>query len=296
MFIKKANEIHNNKYDYSKVNYITGHKKIIIICKDHGEFEQLPCNHLAGQNCPICSNRHKITDELFIEKANKIHNNKYDYSEINYKNSHTLINIKCKDHGIFSQMPLNHLKGNGCYKCSNIVKNTEDFIKKSNIIHKNIYDYSKTDYISTRNKVIIICKIHGEFKQSPNDHLNDCGCPRCSIGNFSKSSIKWLNDIMIKENIFIQHADNNGEKIVILNNRKIKFDGYCEATNTVFEYFGDFFHGNPSIYNFTDINPLNKKTYGELYEETLKRVELIKNNNYNLITMWESDFNKNLKK
>ena len=156
LFILKANEIHNHKYDYSKINYINGHKKIIIICKDHGEFEQLPCNHLVGHNCPICSNRHKITNELFIEKANKIHNNKYDYSEINYKNSHTLINITCKDHGIFSQMPLNHLKGNGCYKCSNIVKNTEDFIKKSNNIHKNIYDYSKTNYINTVNNMKIL--------------------------------------------------------------------------------------------------------------------------------------------
>lgn len=100
----------------------------------------------------------------------------------------------------------------------------------------------------------------------------------------------------MKENIFIQHADNIGEKIVILNNRKLKFDGYCEASNTVYEYAGNFFHGNPSIYKSTDINPLNKKTYGELYEETLKREEIIKNNNYNLITMWESDFNKNLKK
>ncbi len=84
LFIQKANEIHNNKYDYSKVNYITG-QKIIIICKNHGEFEQLPYNYLAGHNCPICSNRHKITYELFIEKANKIYNNKYNYSEINYK-------------------------------------------------------------------------------------------------------------------------------------------------------------------------------------------------------------------
>ena len=235
-FIKKAQDIHNNKYDYSKVNYINSSYKIKIICRVHGEFEQLPYNHLSGHNCPICSNRHQITNELFIEKANKIHNNKYDYSIINYINNHTLINIICKKHGIFSQLPLNHLKGNNCYKCSNIVRNTEDFILKSNNIHKNMYDYSKTDYISTRNKIIIICKIHGEFKQSPNDHLNYSGCPKCSLGNYSKACIKWLNSIMLNKNIFIQHAENIGEKIVIINNKKIKFDGYCEETNTVYEY------------------------------------------------------------
>lgn len=292
LFIKKAIEIHGDKYDYSQVEYKDYGTNINITCKKHGTFKQSPSNHLQGQNCPICSNRHKFTNEIFIEKAQKIHGNKYDYSEINYINSHTEIKILCKEHGYFNQMPLNHLKGNQCYKCSNIVKTNDDFITKANTIHKNIYDYNKTCYNSTREKVIITCKIHGDFEQVPNDHLNGNGCQKCSMGNYSKICIEWLNNIMKKENIFIQHAENIGEKEIIINNKKVKFDGYCEKTNTVYELYGCFFHGNPNIYKSTDINPLNKKTYGELYNDTIKREEIIKKEGYKLITIWESDYYK----
>jgi hypothetical protein len=292
LFIDKANIVHNNKYDYSQVEYINGSIKVKINCKNHGIFEQLPINHLRGQNCPTCSNRHKVTNELFIEKANKIHNNKYNYSEIEYINNQTNIKILCKEHGYFFQTPQNHLKGNQCYKCSNIIKTNEDFINKSNIIHKNVYEYLKCNYNNARSKVIITCKIHGDFLQTPNDHINGCGCQKCSLGNFSKICIRWLNNIMLKENIFIQHAENIGEKEIIINKKKIKFDGYCKDTNTVYEFYGDFYHGNPKIYNSDKFNSLNKKSYGKLYEDTLKREKIIKNNDYNLITMWESDYIK----
>lgn len=295
LFIDKAINIHGTKYDYSEVEYKNSYSKIKIICKEHGVFEQLPTNHLQGQNCPICSNRFKFTNEIFIEKAQKIHGDKYDYSEINYINNNTEIKIFCREHGYFNQMPLNHLKGNQCYKCSNIVRTNNDFIIKANTIHKNIYTYDKTNYKSAQKKVIITCKIHGDFEQSPNDHLNGCGCQKCSVGNYSKICIVWLNDIMKKENIFIQHAENIGEKEIIINKKKIKFDGYCEKTNTVYELHGCFFHGNPNIYKSTDINPLNKKTFGELYNETIKRENIIKNAGYNLITIWESDYYKIIK-
>jgi hypothetical protein len=293
IFIDKANIVHNNTYDYSNVIYTHCKNKINIKCNKHGIFSQSASNHLTGQKCPKCSNRHKITNEDFIVNANKIHNNKYDYSEINYKNNHTEIKILCKEHGYFNQMPLNHLKGNQCYKCSGIVKTNDDFIKKSNIIHKNIYNYDKTIYKSTRKKVIITCKIHNDFEQSPNDHLNGCGCPKCSIGNYSKICIEWLNKIMEEENIFIQHAENIGEKEIIVDNKKIKFDGYCKKTNTVYELNGDFFHGNPKLYNLNDVNPLVKKTFEELYNNTINRENIIKKEGYNLIAIWESEYKKN---
>jgi hypothetical protein len=235
LFIQRALLIHNNKYDYSLVHYTHGKTNIKIICKMHGVFEQTPSNHLQGQNCPICSNRFKLTNEHFIEKAKIVHGDKYDYSGINYINAQTKITILCREHGNFEQLPLNHLKGNQCYKCSNIIKTNEDFIKKANIIHNNIYNYDKTVYISTRKKIIITCKTHGDFEQAPNDHINGCGCQKCPIGNYSKICINWLNSIMKLNNIFIQHAENIGEKEIIINKKKIKFDGYCEDINTVFE-------------------------------------------------------------
>ena len=88
---------------------------------------------------------------------------------------------------------------------------------------------------------------------------------------------------MKKENIFIQHAMNIGEKIIIINNNKYKVDGYCEKNNTIYEFDGDLFHGNPSKFNKDDINPITKNTYGELYEKTKIKENEIKKAGYNLI-------------
>ena len=221
-----------------------------------------------------------------------MHNYVYDYSLTNYKNVNTKIQIKCKEHGIFEQIPQYHLHGYGCYKCSNIVRNTDDFIIKSNIIHKNLYDYSNSNYVSSREPILIKCKIHGFFNQTPNDHLNGCGCQKCSLGCFSKISIKWLEDIEKNERINIQHAENIGEKKIKINNKLFKVDGYCEETNTIYEFYGDYWHGNPELYNENEIHPLNKKTFGDLYNETIERENILKKQGYNLITIWESDYYK----
>jgi hypothetical protein len=122
-FIEKANKIHNNKYDYSKVVYKKSINKVIIICPEHGEFKQRPGNHLLGIGCPKCAylsagSYHQSNTEIFIEKANKIHNNKYDYSLVNYKNNHTKVKIICPKHGIFEQRPGSHLMNIGCHYCN----------------------------------------------------------------------------------------------------------------------------------------------------------------------------------
>ncbi len=232
-----------------------------------------------------------IKEDFIILASNK-HNNKYNYDNIDFVNCNIKIKILCPDHGIFEQRPVDHLNGDQCYKCSNMVRTTDDFIIKANEIHNNIYDYSKVNYTKSHNKIIIICKNHGEFKQTANVHLKGIGCKKCSTSGYSKICIKWLEEIMFKENIFIEHAGNIGEKTVNINNKICRFDGYCKTNNTVYELYGDFFHGNPKIYKNNDINPLIKKSFGELYENTIEREYIIKNAGYNLITIWESDFKK----
>jgi hypothetical protein len=123
-------------------------------------------------------------------------------------------------------------------------------------LHNYIYDYSKTVYNGLHTPIIITCKIHGDFIQKPNDHLSGNGCQKCCLGRFSKISIELLDNIMKKENIFIQHAGNIGEKEIVIDNKRIRFDGYCENTNTVYEFHGSYFHGDPKIYNKDDINLL----------------------------------------
>lgn len=125
--------------------------------------------------------RNKLTTEEFIEKAKKIHGDKYDYSKVDYKDANTKVIIICPIHGEFKQKPASHLQGTGCPGCSNNIKlTTESFIKRAKKIHGDKYSYSKVDYKSAHTKVTIICPIHGDFEQNSNDHLLGKGCTKCS--------------------------------------------------------------------------------------------------------------------
>lgn len=148
----------------------------------------------------------------FIEKARKKHGDKYDYSKIEAINDNDHVCIICPEHGEFWQRPKNHIKGYGCTKCGrNAVSeklslNTDSFIKKAYKVHGNKYDYSKVNYINNHTKVCIICPEHGEFWQTPNDHLDNHGCIKCRDVNISKT----LSDTT---NIFIEKArKTHGDK------------------------------------------------------------------------------------
>ena len=180
-FIEKARAIHGNRYNYSKVNYVTAKTKVIIICEQHGNFEQTPSNHLSGFNCQKCAKNLKMDTNTFIERANSIHENKYDYSKVDYINADTKIIIICKEHGEFEQIPDFHLNRKcGCPKCANNITLTNfEFIEKANKVHNQKYDYSQVEYVNNRIHVTIICKEHGEFSQTPTRHFAGDGCPHC---------------------------------------------------------------------------------------------------------------------
>jgi len=116
-FITKAKEVHGDKFDYSLVTYIGAHTKVKIICPIHGEFTQPPNDHLKGFGCCKCSRKCKHTLNTFIEKANEVHNGRYDYSLVGYKNNKTNVKIICKTHGVFTKRPDTHLQGYGCPQC-----------------------------------------------------------------------------------------------------------------------------------------------------------------------------------
>lgn len=129
------------------------------------------------------------------------------------------------------------------------------------LIHGNKYDYTKFKYSGATKTSIIICSKHGNFSQILKSHLDGHGCNKCS-NNYSKKSIRWLEHIAKTSNIFIQHALNIGEYRHIY-----KFDGYCKETNTVYEFYGDYWHGNPKKYNKNIINKTVGKTMGELFKK-----------------------------
>ena len=178
-FIKRSIEIHGDKYDYNMILYTNSKTKVEIYCKNcKTSFNQKPNDHLNGKGCPHCR---KITKEKFIEKSNTIHSNKYDYSIINYVNTQTKVDIICKEHGIFQQMPSFHMTGYGCPKCCGKTLNTEEIIEEFRKIHGDKYDYSLVEYINSTTKVKIRCRIHNHiFEVTPANHKNNkSGCPKC---------------------------------------------------------------------------------------------------------------------
>jgi very-short-patch-repair endonuclease len=95
-------------------------------------FEQSPSSHLTRKTgCPICSNNKRLTTQQFIEKAEVLHEKKYDYSLVEYYKTHENVQIICPEHGEFEQLPSNHLRYNrGCPKCKAIFSNIEkDFLR-----------------------------------------------------------------------------------------------------------------------------------------------------------------------
>lgn len=251
-FIKKAIQIHNNKYDYSLVNYAGNRLKIKIICSEHGMFEQISGNHIIGQGCPKCVGFNKTTEE-FIKKANYIHNNKYDYCLVNYVNAMAKIDILCKEHGIFKQIPVMHLSGRGCPICgiekNKIcrIKTLDDFIKDAKTVHDEKYDYSLVNYEKSSKKVIIICKKHGKFNQTPNNHLRGAGCPICKESKGERN----IRNYLVKNKInFIQEKVFDDCK----NKESLFFDFHLPDYNLLIEYDGElhfknvkFFGGNKGL-------------------------------------------------
>lgn len=290
IFIEKGTNIYNGFYLYGKSIYKNSRTKIIITCPNHGDFEQLPISHLRGFKCKQCGNEDvavalSSTTNDFSIKSKAIHNNFYDYSKTIYTNNNTYVIIICPNHGEFLQTPASHLNGSGCpthaIESSRIkrVSNTQEFTTKANIVHNNFYGYLKTKYETAFKKIIITCPEHGDFNQNPGAHLMGTNCPKC-VKSVSKKETIWLNSLNI------QHRSVR----IKTDKRSFVVDGFDPKTNSIYEFYGDYWHGNPNKFNSTDFNKTVKKTFGELYNETVLRENLLKEAGYNIISMWENNF------
>lgn len=224
----------------------------------------------------------------FIERSHIKHNHKYTYEEVTYVNAHTHINIKCPDHGIWSQTPMDHLTGCGCPICGNIQKGKakslsafKKFLEFAKNKHNEKYDYDTNSYMGMTKPMTIICPIHGEFNQSPDVHKR-AGCQRCGSGPVSLSSQLWLDSLGIDIKL--------REKWIVLHDKKIKVDAYDPNNNTIYEFWGNYWHGNPRIYDSEKYNSTNKIKFKKLYDDTISRIDLIESEGYNLIQIWEDEW------
>lgn len=183
-FIEKAKQVHGDKYDYSKVNYINNRTKVCIICPEHGEFWQNPAHHIEGCGCRKCWDKSLcLQNSDFLNNAQKVHGDKYDYSKVKYVNCNTKVCIICPEHGEFWQLPNNHLRGQGCPKCGwgreKRKLSQNEFIDRLKKIHGDKYDYTKTIYAGANKKVIITCSKHGDINIYANSLLKGYNCIKC---------------------------------------------------------------------------------------------------------------------
>lgn len=228
---------------------------------------------------------------VFIQEAQTKHGNFYDYSVTEYKNYSTFVNIGCPKHGIFKIRPDHHLKGAKCPECRHSDQRelrslgTEQFVSSAIAIHGYEYHYDKVQYVNARTKVIIGCPKHGDFEQQPRAHLyQKTKCPRCSKSGSSKVEQAWLDSIGLP-------CDSTHRRVRLdLGTRSMIVDGFDPETNTVYEFHGDFWHGNPKVYSSVDFNQMTKCSFGDLYQRTKDIEKLIMSAGFNLVVCWESEF------
>lgn len=292
-FIQRSTEKHNGKYDYSLVDYTTVNRKVKIICPDHGVFEQRAGTHMnRGYGCSKCStirNTQKATKTLeeFIEEAKLVHSDKYDYSKVTYRTCKIKVEIICHEHGSFWQSPTKHISQKcGCPKCSRFYKLThQQFINRCIEKYGDTYDYSNSIYTKCRANIEVICPEHGPFRVSATNHYHlGIGCAKCG-GSISKIETKWLNFLNIPD-------DKQHRQVLLIPNRKIKVDGFDPVTNTVYEFLGDYWHGNLKIFKPDDINEVAKKTFQQLYDETVNRFKILEQEGFSVVYVWRTDFVK----
>ena len=236
------------------------------------------------------------TQDQWISDVMGKHGTLYDYSLVNYLSAHKPVTIICRKHGPFMQRANDHNMGKGCPSCANDIrsvttgnskrKSHQDFLIHAKRVHGETYDYSKTQYTSSFEKITVTCAKHGDFIQSPASHLEGYGCARCSKGRVSNTEIAWLD--LHKIPLIYRQVP------ITVGKRRVVVDGFDPSTNTVYEFYGDWWHGNPEIYPPNDMHVLLKKTYSQLYEKTIMRENLLKSHGYHMITVWENVFKASL--
>ncbi len=285
IFIEKSKLVHGERYDYSPTIYEKVMKNVTICCRIHGNFLQTPNAHLCGKGCSACSNvflREKFahTKEKFIEKSQLQHGERYDYSPVEYVNQHVKVKIICKEHGEFEQTPMKHcrnVKPQGCSKCAHSkysqtgkTSTAEEFIEKSKKIQTVEYDYSKVDYKNNRTHVIIICKEHGEFKQTPSHHLSGDRCPHCNRSKGEDLIGLYLRSLNIRFEIEKCFDDCKG------NRKRLPFDFYLPDYEILIEYDGKQHFMEVAHFGGADGFEIRKK------HDNIK-TEWAKNNNKHLL-------------
>jgi len=316
-FLEELN-IRNTKFPplilaNKKQIYSSTHEKLKFRCTNNHIVYMSPHNVLNGYGCKQCSMKNvgiknTISHTNFLDKLQK-RNEQYSRKIFlmegqNYHGTYIKLEFKCEYGHIFKTIPKVILKGHGCSECGKkISKQThqhtiEDYQRlldnrnKQNPCKK-VWLCENQTYTSQRDFMWFKCEQDHRWNARCGDIIHhNSGCPECNNKNYSLMAIDWLDTIAKQQNIYIQHVKQGGE--FLIPNTKYKVDGYCKDNNTIYEFYGDAFHGNPLLYNPDDCcHPYDDKiTAGELYKKTLEREQIIRNLGYNIVNIWELEWKK----
>lgn len=297
-FIRKAKDRHPAAgYGYDKFVYVDSRTKGTITCPAHGDFEQAPGQHILGTGCKACGwlrtgQSRQSTREAYIAKAKLVHPDAgYTYDRLVYVEARSKGVITCPVHGDFEQKLANHLTGNGCPVCADEQRakahrtTLAAFIASAKAAHSGAgYGYDKFVYVNARTPGIITCSIptHRDFSQTPDNHLRGQGCPGCA-GRISRPCTAWLDDLGV---LVREHT------IRLPGRRKeVVADGYDPATDTVYEFRGDYYHGNPAMHAPDEwVSQSKRITFGQWNARSERKLADLRRAGFNVVTIWESEF------
>lgn len=239
-YISLVTAVHGNEYDLSRISYTRINEKIEVRCHLHGPFYPTANNFLHRKSgCPSCA-RERVgvisrKPELeYIKQAVELHGERFTYSGVEYKHGQAYLKVVCPEHGEFTQLAQDHLKGVGCSKCSRHVFDTQSFITSATAVHNGRYKYESVEYTGSTAKVTINCDIHGTFDQTPNMHVNESqGCPRCAGVGPSKGQLEVAEFLKAHTRVVVGHKIGRKE-----------LDIYLPECGLAVEYHGLIWHSS----------------------------------------------------
>jgi len=259
-YLIRVKEVHGTKYDYSNVVYTGCDNEVSIICPidGHGIFNQRAIVHSRGSGCPKCAGVYVKSEDEFVADAMKIHGDRYIYDNVKYSGTRVKVNVKCKIHGYFSLLPVDHLAGAGCKNCfvESEKRSQDEFIDEIFTVHGNEYKYKLENGHIARNDLICIeCNIHGKFEQRAIVHIHGAGCQKCAKERTAKSHV-YTHEQFIQKCIAV-HGDDYDYSETNYSNTSVKVAIRCKIHGIFWQLPGNHINRQQGCYK------CNKSSKGE---------------------------------
>lgn len=305
-FIKDAILVHGDKYTYEHVMYTTNRAKVTITCPKHGTFDQSPVVHISNKTgCPACAIlvRQQTNMERYgargkppapesSAKRRETNLERYGQAEVfqtdycKAKKKQSMLDRYGVPHAMMSA-DIKQKRSSTCFdKWGVSTHKQKHMIECLHLLDS--ADWLTEQYVTQSKNAYQIADSLGVERTTVLNRLKKHNIDIRPSSPFSQKCTAWLNMIMKDEDISIIHAANGGE--YKLPGTQLRVDGYCASNNTVYEFYGDYWHGNPRVFDGALFNSQKKQTMKELYDKTMCREHTITKLGYNLITMWEHDF------